>query len=301
MTQLETGTSLYVALISAMLIRLDTVNASQVRCRPEYRNLPSGVIHTACKGPNPRCSLDRELNGLSDQVKRQALQAHNDYRSKVAKGQLPNYPPAKNMYELEWDDEMAEVAQAFAEQCDYTNPDRPEARTTSRFKSVGQCHGWAVDTAVENNTDVKTWIDYWFRECVDYSPNAVASFDTTSAKGVSDGGSEPGGGPAKPQVEHNQTGVRGSAAGGVVGSEGAGGLGYRIGQKVNAVDEETPAVGFTLLAAVTMFVAFLLGLCVGACVVSLCRRKTPKNYSAGAIASQNSGNMEMSSMSTMNY
>ncbi|KAL1443062.1 hypothetical protein MTO96_046130 [Rhipicephalus appendiculatus] len=72
----------------------------QARCRPEYRHLPGGVIHTACKPPKPGCTLDSALTGLSDQVKRQALQVHNDYRSQVAKGQLQKYPKAKNMYEL---------------------------------------------------------------------------------------------------------------------------------------------------------------------------------------------------------
>ncbi|XP_072143719.1 venom allergen 5-like [Dermacentor andersoni] len=181
----EAATDLFLVLNVIYLVRLDAVDALiQARCRPEYRNLPSGVTHTACKRPNPRCTLDRALTGLSPQVKQQALQVHNDYRSQVAQGRLRNYPPAKNMYELEWDDEMAEVAQAFAEQCDYSNHDHREARTTSRFKSVGQCFGWAIDSARQTATEGKSWADDWFLEYRNYNPNAVASFDTRSSRGV---------------------------------------------------------------------------------------------------------------------
>ncbi|KAL1430486.1 hypothetical protein MTO96_014929 [Rhipicephalus appendiculatus] len=338
MTELEARTSLYVALISAILIRLDMVNASQARCRPDYRNLPSGVIHTACKGPNPRCSLARELTGLSDQAKLQVLQAHNDYRSQVAKGQLPNFPPAKYMYELEWDDEMAEVAQAFADQCDYSANDLPEARTTSRFKSVGQCLGWAVDTALQNGHRLQDviWAETRYVGCgfsnfqhgrryarifvCNYAPagshdrkpiylpgqtcsECPAWTTCNPATGLcgSGGASEPGGRPVRPQAGPVQTGVGGSAAGAVVGTVGAAGVGDRIGQKGYAIDGETSDDGFTLLAAIAMFVAFLLGLLVGACLVTLCRQNRPKNTNAAAVASQNSGNMGMSSMSTMNY
>ncbi|XP_054930134.2 venom allergen 5-like [Dermacentor andersoni] len=185
MYRLEAATCFSLVFSAMTSVHLGTVDALiQGRCRPEYRNLPSGVTHTACKGPNPRCTLDRALTGLSPQVKQQALQVHNDYRSQVAQGRLPNYPPAKNMYELEWDDEIAEVAQAFAEQCDYSNHDHREARITSRFKAVGQCFGWAVDPVRQTVTEGKTWIDDWFIEYRDFNPNSVAPFDTSTSTGV---------------------------------------------------------------------------------------------------------------------
>ncbi|KAH7953761.1 hypothetical protein HPB49_011972 [Dermacentor silvarum] len=185
MYRLEAVTGFYMVLTAMTSVRRDAVDALiQGRCRSEYRNLPSGVTHTACKGPNPRCTLDRALTGLSQQIKQQALQVHNDYRSQVAQGRLQNYPPAKNMYEFVWDDEIAEVAQAFAEQCDYSQHDENEARITSRFKYVGQCFGWAVDYARNNVTEGKTWADDWFGEYSDYNPNTVASFDISGATGV---------------------------------------------------------------------------------------------------------------------
>ncbi|XP_072143624.1 CRISP/Allergen/PR-1-like [Dermacentor andersoni] len=79
---------------------------------------------------------------------------------------------------------MAEVAQAFAEQCDHTSHDHPEARTTSRFKAVGQCFGWADDPVKQTVTEGKTWADDWFIEYRDYNPNRVASFDTSDSRGV---------------------------------------------------------------------------------------------------------------------
>ncbi|CAB3372010.1 Hypothetical predicted protein [Cloeon dipterum] len=62
------------------------------------------------------------------------VRIHNKLRSFVATGKLPHHPPAKNMNELTWDDELAEVAQRWAEQCTFGH-DRN--RTVDRF-AVGQ-------------------------------------------------------------------------------------------------------------------------------------------------------------------
>ncbi|KAH6919955.1 hypothetical protein HPB50_029057 [Hyalomma asiaticum] len=359
----EANTGLFVALISMTFTRPETVSALiQAKCRPEYRNLPSGVVHTACKGPNPRCSLDRRLTGLSEQVKQQALQVHNHYRSQVAKGQLQYYPSATNMYELEWDDEMAAVAQAFAEQCDYSDHDRPEARTTSRFQSVGQSYGWAIDARRQTDTEGKTWVDDWFAEYVHYNPNAVASFDTGTSRGVvthftqviwaetryigcgfsnfqhgngharifvcnyapagnrggkaiylsgptcsacppgttcnpatglcrRDGASEPAGAP-RPNSQAQPGGLKPEGSAGAVGTVG----GPRVGQVGDASDDGDLDVGFTVMAAIAMFIAFLLGVCIGASVVTLCRPKKPSPRGGAAYGDPNATTMGMSTM-----
>ncbi|KAH7968632.1 hypothetical protein HPB52_010461 [Rhipicephalus sanguineus] len=70
-------------------------------CRPEYQNLPSGLVHTACKPPNPNCTLI--ATGLSAVEKVEMLKAHNDLRSQVAQGRLSGFPTATNMYRLQYE------------------------------------------------------------------------------------------------------------------------------------------------------------------------------------------------------
>ncbi|KAH6936298.1 hypothetical protein HPB50_015228 [Hyalomma asiaticum] len=284
--------------------RPETVSALiQAKCRPEYRNLPSGVVHTACKGPNPRCSLDRRLTGLSEQVKQQALQVHNHYRSQVAKGQLQHYPSATNMYELEWDDEMAAVAQAFAEQCDYSDHDRPEARTTSRFQSVGQSYGWAIDARRQTDTEGKTWVDGGMgrntlhRLRIQQLPARQWTRENLRVQLCSgrDGTSEPTGAP-RPNSQAQPGGLKPEGSAGAVGTV----RGPRVGRVGDASDDGDLDVGFTVLAAIAMFIAFLFGVCVGASVVTLCRPKKPSPRGGAAYGDPNATTMGMSTMDTMN-
>ncbi len=39
------------------------------------------------------------------------MDLHNEYRSRIAKGDEEGHKPARNMNALIWDDELAEVAQ----------------------------------------------------------------------------------------------------------------------------------------------------------------------------------------------
>ncbi|KAL1468448.1 hypothetical protein MTO96_041473 [Rhipicephalus appendiculatus] len=109
------------------------VNIVGATCRPEYKNLPGGLVHTACKPPNPNCIF--VATGLSDVEKAELLKAHNDFRSQVAQGRLSGFPTATNMYRLIWDDELADVAQAFTNQCD-DHHDKSEQRKTSKLRNV---------------------------------------------------------------------------------------------------------------------------------------------------------------------
>ncbi|KAH7954697.1 hypothetical protein HPB49_021026 [Dermacentor silvarum] len=85
---------LFLSLFSAAVLG----DALPSTCRFEYQNLPGGLVHTACKPPNPNCLF--VSTGLSAAEKAEVLKAHNDYRSQVAQGRLPGFPAATNMYRL---------------------------------------------------------------------------------------------------------------------------------------------------------------------------------------------------------
>ena len=49
--------------------------------------------------------------------KQKILAAHNTVRQMVAMGQVKSQPAATNMREMVWDDELAVIAQRWADQC----------------------------------------------------------------------------------------------------------------------------------------------------------------------------------------
>lgn len=151
-------------------------------CRAEYYNVPNGLTHTACLPPKRGCQLI--VSGLTDDEKREALRAHNDYRSQVAQGRLSSYPPASNMYRLIWDEELADVAQAFTNQCDNSDHDKKEQRITTRFQKVGQNFHWNEGFGILPGPDAKGRIDDFFAEYKDFNPSNVDPFSTSRTRGV---------------------------------------------------------------------------------------------------------------------
>ncbi|KAH8035524.1 hypothetical protein HPB51_006280 [Rhipicephalus microplus] len=65
--------------------------------------------HTACRAPNKNCKIAK--SGVSPSDRLLILKTHNDFRSMVALGKLKGFPPAADMRKLEWDAELASVAQ----------------------------------------------------------------------------------------------------------------------------------------------------------------------------------------------
>ncbi|KAH6936023.1 hypothetical protein HPB50_012536 [Hyalomma asiaticum] len=148
-------------------------NALPSTCRPEYRNLPGDLVHTACKAPNHNCIF--VATGLSMAEKAEVLKAHNDLRSQVAQGRLPGFPPARNMYRLRWDDELAQVAQAFTNLCDDRH-DKEAQRKTSKFPKVGQNIAWNYEAKDTRVIDSAGRVTDWFEEYKDFSAGNVDPF-----------------------------------------------------------------------------------------------------------------------------
>ena len=76
---------------------------------------------------------------MTEADKNVIVSLHNKFRSQVALGQesrgLPGpQPPAANMLEMTWDNELAAVAQRWADQCQFGHD---SIRDVSRFR-VGQ-------------------------------------------------------------------------------------------------------------------------------------------------------------------
>lgn len=102
---------------------------------------------------------------LSSQQQRRALQKHNELRARVARGDTPGQPPAADMRRLQWDEDLAAVAQQWADQCRYEhNGQRSEqldARTHDDEPDVGENLFAFIGTMQGPNVDdaIQQWFD----------------------------------------------------------------------------------------------------------------------------------------------
>merc|ERR1712106_1127125 len=82
---------------------------------------PAETIHTMVlyPGPDPSCTERTAVRGFSDAGKDAIVSRHNERRQMVAAGleTRGNQPKASNMRKITWDEELAEIAQRWADQC----------------------------------------------------------------------------------------------------------------------------------------------------------------------------------------
>ncbi|KAH9377661.1 hypothetical protein HPB48_011371 [Haemaphysalis longicornis] len=141
-------------------------------CRPEYQKVKN---HIACRPQNPECYI--LSSGLTAAEKKLLVELQNRFRSMVARGYVTGFPPAANMQKLVWDDSLAEVAQAHANQCLIHHT--PSAlRVTTRFRHTGQnlvgfrsIKAWAA-----SSRDIDRAVRSWFDERRNYSPSGLNEF-----------------------------------------------------------------------------------------------------------------------------
>jgi len=126
-------------------------------------------FHTLCgyKGPKSVCG-STYARGLTQAEKYGVLEYHNKLRSKVAMG-YTTQPPASNMMELRWDNELAWVAQGLADTCKFGH-DCNDCRSVSRFR-VGQNLYQSYKTRT-GPRDWKAAMDAWFHSEIGLFPTS---------------------------------------------------------------------------------------------------------------------------------
>ncbi|EZA55695.1 Venom allergen [Ooceraea biroi] len=129
----------------------------------DYCNLAScsdvGEVHTMCQYPSsepgPKCQQAHDV-GLTDSEKKFIVKKHNELRQRVASGQETRgspgpQPPASNMQDLTWDDELATIAQRY-------QVGQNIARTSTTGKEAPgidrMINAWYNEVALFNNADV---------------------------------------------------------------------------------------------------------------------------------------------------
>jgi len=136
--------------------------------------------HTMCRysGVGPSCGPLIDM-GVGDKERDMVLDYHNRLRSRVASGST-GQPPAENMVQLQWDSELARVAQRLADQCKFQH-DCSDCRRVQRFR-VGQNIYQSFNTRSEKN-DWTAAIDSWFNEIKIFPSSSVSNYKFASATG----------------------------------------------------------------------------------------------------------------------
>lgn len=145
-------------------------------CRKEY--LQKNPNHTACV---PVPGNDAELNYDYQEFKAPVLTFLNNYRSRVALGQLDDFPSAASMMRLEWDDELMNSAYVHSRLV-LLEPGQPlhdkvQDRFTTRFVLTGQSIQSLSLVTEDRGFMWKRVLKTWFDEAVFFPHALIKAYD----------------------------------------------------------------------------------------------------------------------------
>uniref|UniRef100_T1DPC1 CAP-Lyc-1 n=1 Tax=Lychas buchari TaxID=1330406 RepID=T1DPC1_9SCOR len=139
--------------------------------------------HTFCQSKNDKCQIKR--SGVTLDERDTILELHNSIRNEIALGKDASgkrLPHAGNMLEMEWDEELAQVAQKLADRCIF-NHDCDECRKVENF-DVGQNLYTATVTATKPpHPSWKDAIQAWYSEVHRFSNDLINPFTSDDATG----------------------------------------------------------------------------------------------------------------------
>merc|ERR1712098_603954 len=119
-------------------------------------------------GPSDTCAAMTQSRGFTDAGKNLIVKKHNKLRQRVASGQESNgaQPGASNMRKLVWNDELAEVAQRWVDQC--KGPVHDINRNMCDGTYVGQNVHWSSSSESSTEDQVMASVDEavtsWYSE-----------------------------------------------------------------------------------------------------------------------------------------
>ncbi|XP_045131762.1 CRISP/Allergen/PR-1-like [Portunus trituberculatus] len=136
--------------------------------------------HTLCKykGIGSVCENDVLARGVSSEEAAFIVAEHNKLRSKVARGEEARgkpgpQPSGANIRALEWDEELATVAQRHADQCVFEH-DCNECRKVERF-SVGQ-NIYMTMASFKDKSDWSGAVTAWYDEVAQFTGKGIKSY-----------------------------------------------------------------------------------------------------------------------------
>ncbi|XP_064087362.1 uncharacterized protein LOC135202017 [Macrobrachium nipponense] len=145
-------------------------------------------LHTLCAnaGTGPDCGNQVVSVVVRPEEAAFIVAEHNRLRSRVATGQERRgspgpQPPAANMMLMEWDEELARVAQSHADQCIFMH-ECSACRRVSRF-GVGQNLFTSAQIKRDNTIEWSVVINTWYNEVDIFNSNHIRPYQYTPATG----------------------------------------------------------------------------------------------------------------------
>ncbi|XP_055614644.1 antigen 5 like allergen Cul n 1-like [Uranotaenia lowii] len=118
-----------------LILILEVVNGAEDYCDPHLCD--PGVKHIGCDNPNqldPSCE-EGFVYEMNDKLKKLIVDTHNDYRNQVAKGTINWLQSSSNMVAMDWDDDLAYLAELNVKTC---SGDHDKCHNTVDYPSSGQ-------------------------------------------------------------------------------------------------------------------------------------------------------------------
>uniref|UniRef100_A0A146L2J1 Venom allergen 5 n=1 Tax=Lygus hesperus TaxID=30085 RepID=A0A146L2J1_LYGHE len=113
----------------------------------------------------------------SEEQRKGIVELHNHLRNYVASGGVHTQPAAQNMREMRWDDELAQLAQKWADGCVFEHDPK---KTNRKGAYIGQNLA-LFRTSVKEKLDAPDFtnmIHGWFNEVYQFGYNGTFSYDS---------------------------------------------------------------------------------------------------------------------------
>ncbi|XP_054007292.1 venom allergen 5-like isoform X2 [Hylaeus anthracinus] len=107
-------------------------------------------------------------DGLSCEEKQAILDEHNRLRQLVALGQIHGQPGAANMREMVWDDELAAIAQRWADQCAEIHDNSRNVRRFAVGQNIARTWTTRPPGVYDDEPNWRQRISDWFNEVQHY-------------------------------------------------------------------------------------------------------------------------------------
>ncbi|EEC12164.1 antigen 5/SCP domain-containing protein, putative, partial [Ixodes scapularis] len=141
-------------------------------CSPLYRRYSRH--HTQCLPPGKDRSCRPLQVGVSDAERELILDIHNQYRNRLASGDemAHGLPAAADMMQLEWNEELATIAQKHASRC-AIKTDCSDCRRVESF-SVGQniCN-YKIRSRTTPSVYWRSTIAFWYEGIKQFHPRSI--------------------------------------------------------------------------------------------------------------------------------
>ncbi|XP_037818685.1 antigen 5 like allergen Cul n 1-like [Lucilia sericata] len=146
------------------LITLGTAITATDYCSEDICNA-KGATHVACdskKEFSSSCPKDAEMMEIDESLQKLIVDKHNEKRNTIAGGEYDSLKPACRMATIEWDDELAYLAEFNVLKCKMEHDD---CHNTNDFKYSGQNLGEMGFRGEINQTErILQSIDLWYEE-----------------------------------------------------------------------------------------------------------------------------------------